>query len=216
MIAIGPGDSAVSTLSRRKAIVELAHYCAEHGFLGGPVEQAVVEGRKYGQLGQSGSSCVELVDCCAFAAGHRSAAINRDEHRGRRPQTDLGWFVPPYRHDGSRIWQPRLEQIRPGDFLCYDYTGSAHACVYLGLDDEGRALTADYGQPGGRIYHCIAREAGGCITLRGRRLDAAIDVDSLSFPEPALAVSEWCAAHGLDVEPWTPAEYLAQQWEQLR
>jgi hypothetical protein len=202
-------DEEELVMSRRRAIVELANHCAEHGDPKGGVAAAVTEGREQGAYANGpGTSCVELVDCVAFATGHRSAAINRDEHLGRRPQTDLGWFAPPYKHEGHRIWRPRLEQLRPGDFLCYDYTGSAHACVFVGVDEAERAITADYGQPGGRIRRCEVREAGGVLTFRGRSVDAAIDVDTLDYPEPALTVGEWLEAHGLEVEPWTPFEYL--------
>lgn len=215
MIAIG--DSAVSKLSRRRAIVELAHYCAAHGELGGPVEQAVVEGRAYGQ-GGPGSSCVELVDCCAFAAGCRAEAINRDENRGRHMQTDLGWFLPGSKHSGSIIHKPHsIEQLKPGDFLGYDFDRGGHTCIYLGQTPDWRALTADAGQPGIRLYECSIGDARGMLTLRGRAVWAAVDVDTLVYPVPALAVADWCKAHGLpDPGPVTPAEYLALQWEQLR
>lgn len=218
------GGSNVPKLSRRRAIVELAHYVTTdgRGAFGHPVQQAVVEGRQYIPKGEpggsSGTSCVELPDCVAFAAGCRAQHILRDEHRGfpadGRP--DLGWFYGKREHTVVR--QPRLEQLKPGDFIGYDFDRGGHIAVYLGRTPDGSALTADYGQwhGGGRTYGCSVDRVGGFLVLRGRRVWASVDADTIVYTGPALAVADWCAEHGLpDPGPVDPVEYLAAEWERL-
>jgi hypothetical protein len=82
-----------------------------------------------------------------------------------------------------RIANPRLTQLKPGDFLIYDYSNSrAHGCVYLGVDERGRAITADAGQPGIALHHCEVDDRGwGALLLRRRPLDFAVDLDSFEF-----------------------------------
>ncbi|OFV81977.1 MAG: hypothetical protein A2Y78_00135 [Acidobacteria bacterium RBG_13_68_16] len=192
---------------RRRAIVELAYYLADHGVYTDPVARAVVEGRDYTR--GPGTSCVELLDCVAFAAGCRAPNINRTEHRGRRPQRDLGWFLHGSGHGGRIRTFPRLSDLQPGDFIGYDFDRGGHAAIYLGAED-GVALTADYGQAkgGGRLYSCPIVE-GARLRLRGRAVWAAVDVDTLTYTAPAQTVAEWCATHGLpDPGPTLPAEYL--------
>jgi hypothetical protein len=212
------GGQTVPKLSRRRAIVELAYYVVTdgRGAFGSPVQQAVVEGRQY-QPGQPGTSCVELPDCVMFAAGCRADCINRDEHHGRHIQRDLGWYLHGSKHDGEVIDSPRLDQLRPGDLIGYDFDRSAHAAIFLGRDGDHVVLTADYGQwhGGGRLYRCSVGQVGPYLTLRGRYVWAAVNVDTLSYEAPALTVGQWCREHGLEVEPWMPAEYLVEQWEEM-
>jgi hypothetical protein len=213
--AMVTGGEQVPKRSRRRAIVELAYYCAEHGDPAGPVAAAVTEGREQRVYAHGpGSSCVELADCVAFAAGCRAKSILRDEHLGfpAEGRPDLGWFYGA--HDWSVEWYPRFEQLKPGDFLGYDFDRGGHICIYCGQDENGLAVTADYGQPGGKVHYCPVG-SGVRVTLRGRQLFAAVDADTIVFTEPALTVAEWCQAHGLDAQPWQPAEYIAQQWEAL-
>jgi hypothetical protein len=211
------GGQTTPKLSRRRAIVELAYYVVAdgRGEFGSPVQQAVVEGRQY-PPGQSGTSCVELPDCVMFATGCRANCINRDEHHGRHIQRDLGWYLPGSKHDGEVVVRPQLDQLRPGDLIGYDFDHGGHAAVFLGRDGD-HVLTADYGQwhGGGRLYRCGVMQAGPYLMLRSRRVWAAVNVDTLSYAAPALTVGQWCKAHRLDIEPWMPAEYLADQWEAL-
>jgi len=204
-------------LDRRRAIVELAAYCAEHGDPAGLVAAAVTEGREQLVYAHGpGSSCVELADCVAFAAGCRAPSILRDEHHGfpHAGRPDLGWFYGV--HDWTVVWGPRAEQLHPGDFLGYDFDRGGHICVYLGREGE-HYVTADYGQPGGRVYKCLAREVRGRLTLRGRAVWAAVDADTIVYTEPAQTVHQWCLTHGLDDPgPWAPAQYIAEQWETMR
>jgi len=209
----------MTELSPRRAIVELAHYVTSEGrgTFGHPVQQAVVEGRQY-PPDQPGTSCVELPDCVAFAAGCRADCINRDEHHGRRVQRDLGWYLHGSKHDGTILDRPTLLQLRPGDFLGYDFDRGGHAAVYLGQLADGRVLTADFGQyhGGGKLYECSVNVYGGFLALRGRRVWAAVSTGTLSFPGPTLTVAEWCAAHALlDPGPVLPADYLTAQWDEL-
>jgi hypothetical protein len=207
----------IPKISRRRTIVELGYYLTSdgRGAFGHPVQQAVVEGRQY-PPSQPGTSCVELPDCIAFAAGCRAEHILRDEHRGF-PSTgrpDLGWFYGERKHTVPRL--PKLEQLRPGDFIGYDFDRGGHIAVYLGQTPDGRALTADFGQwhGGGRQFECSVDSVGDFLMLRGRRVWASVDADTIVYTASALAVADWCSAHGLpDPGPVDPAEYIAQQWE---
>jgi len=202
-----------------EAFAELAYYAAQRGEWDGPVSLAISEGRELEYARGRGSSCVELIDACAYAAGCRDDVINRIEHHGRGPQTGLRWFGPKpggrredcALHSGARLWRPSLAQLEAPAILCFDYLSQlAHVAVFLGLLPDGRALTADYGQPGGRLHMCRVDSALPYrpLKLRGRFVDAAINVSSLTFVARPLTVGEWCASRGLPVEPWTPAEYI--------
>jgi hypothetical protein len=194
---------------RRRAAVELAYFLASEGQPPlGPVAMAVTEGREAAYDRGPGSSCVELVDCVMYAVGCRDEAINRDEHRGRHSQRDLGWYLPGSQHSGRIITHPSAEQLNPGDPIGYDFHRGGHAAIFLGWLPSGRVLTADYGQPGGRIYSCFSDDHYSCLTLRGRVLDASVDLDSLECPGQALTVGEWLESHGMDVRPWVPYELV--------
>lgn len=197
-------------MSPRRAVAELAYYLAGNGgdkF--GPISLAVTEGRirTYEALTPRSTSCGDLLHCVAFAAGCRSDAINRAEHCGWVPGVNLSrWFVPPAT---GRIWKPKREQFQIGDFGCYDYTTPrAHGFVFLGWEGEN-AVTADFGQPGGKLYKAQVREIPGGVAFRGRAVDCIVSLDAVRFDRPAQSVAEWCAARKLpDPGPWMPYEYL--------
>ena len=198
-------------ISPRRAVVELAHHLADHGRdPAGAIHLALTEGRAPGYARIGSTSCGDLLHAVAFAAGCRAPTINRDEHTGWRPGVNLSrWFVPPLPH--PRLWLPGLEDFRPGDFGIYDYTTTrAHGFVFLGTDGAGRAITADFGQPGGKIYQCNVSPSriNGAVHFRGRRVDALVSLDGLSFTAPPETVGEWLTRHGLPVIPWVPYEYL--------
>ena len=199
------------TADRQRRIVELAYHIAKEGQPPtGPVAMAVTEGREQSQYAHGwGSSCVELADCVMFAAGCRAECINRDEHLGRRTQTDLGWYLKGSKHDGKIIHSPKKSDLSPGDLLGYDFYRKehgrgAHAAIFLCWLTDGRALTADYGQPGGRVYKCKITQVGKRLISRGRMLDGVVKTNTLSFPGPCLTVGEWLEFHGLPMTPWVP------------
>jgi len=201
---------------RRRLVVELAAHLAANGREPlGPFSVAVTEGRIAGYLRcePPSSSCGDLLHCVAFAAGYRGPAMNRTEHRGWLPGVNLSrWFVPPLGHD--RKWKPRLADLQPGDFLCYDYTTPrAHGAVFLasGVTPDGVpvALTADYGQPGGALRTCPVQDGATSLLLRGRLVSCAVSLDALAFEADPETVPGWLARHGLPVDPVCPAEYLA-------
>lgn len=197
--------------ARRRLVVELAAHLATHGTDPlGPYSVAVTEGRIAGylRLRPPSSSCGDLLHAVAFAAGYRGAAMNRDEHTGWRAGVNLSrWFVPPLEHE--RTWKPRLADLQPGDFICYDYTlPTAHGAVFLGARD-GVALTADYGQPGGALRTCAVLQGATSLALRGRLVSCSVSLDALTFDAPPETVPGWLARHGLPVEPVCPQEYLA-------
>lgn len=189
---------------RWRNAVELAYYLAINGAdTFGAIHVAVTERRIYQYVKQRSTSCGDLLHCVAYAIGCRSPAVNRAEYKGWKPSVNLSrWFVPPLPHD--RIWRPRLDQIRPGDFLCYDYTSrKAHGLIYLGMTVDGRARTADFGQPGGRLFLCdVAGGNGAPLRFRGRQVDCAVPLRSVATEAPALTVGEWLAAHEIDPAPW--------------
>lgn len=203
----------------RRQIVELAYHLASNG--GDPLSaasKAVTEGRIEGYLKGRSTSCGDLLHCVAFACGNRSNAINRTEHEGWTPGVNLSrWFVPSpskphHPHGGVRHFRPRLEQIKPGDFVCYDYLKnggkSAHGLIVLAIDYKtGDVCTADYGQPGGRIYYVKASQ-GRPMIWRGRSVDCVVDVDTIDWTEAPLNVFEFCVRHGITVDPVVPFEYI--------
>lgn len=200
----------------RRYVTELAAYLATHGSdPRGAISQVVTEGRIDWYLAHRSTSCGDLLHCVAEAAGYRGAALNRASWCGWTPGMNLSrWFIAP-RH--AILVHPRLEDLHPGDFLLEDAHRRnargdylSHVCVYLGRgeSDEGSiALTADFGQPGGRIYECQVR-GDSPITLRGRTLDLAVSLDDLEWTEEPLSVAGFCRAHGLEPQPWVPLEYL--------
>ena len=201
---------------RRRLVVELAAHLATHGTDPlGPYSVAVTEGRIAGylRLRPPSSSCGDLLHAVAFAAGYRGAAMNRDEHTGWRAGVNLSrWFVPPLPHD--RLWKPRIEQLEPGDFLCYDYTlPTAHGAIFLGSGETGSgepvALTADAGQPGIKLRTCTVEQGATALRLRGRLVSCSVSLDALTFDAAPETVPAWLARHGLPVEPVCPLEYLA-------
>jgi len=201
---------------RRRLVVELAaHLATQGGDPLGPHSLAVTEGRikGYQKCKPRSSSCGDLLHCVAFAAGYRGRAMNRDEHTGWISGVNLSrWFAPP--RDHARIWKPRLDDLKPGDFLCYDYTtGAAHGAVFLGsgLTEDGDrvALTADYGQPGGKLHTCRVLQCETSLALRGRVVSCAVSLDALAFEAAPETVLGWLGRHGLPLEPFCPIEYLA-------
>jgi hypothetical protein len=198
-------------------VTELAAYLATHGSdPHGAISQVVTERRIEWYLAHHSTSCGDLLHCVAEACGYRGPALNRASARGWAPGKNLSrWFleelVPVLVH-------PRLEDLHPGDFLLEDAhkrnangVWLSHAAIYLGrgASDAGPiALTADFGQPGGRIYDCQVR-GDSPLTLRGRTLDLAVSLDDLEWTEEPLSVPAFCAAHGLTPQPWVPLEYLA-------
>lgn len=200
------------SISPRRSVVELAHYTASNGADElGEIHMAVTEGRAKWYKNSPSTSCGDLVQACLYAAGCRESWVNREEHEGWRSGQNLSLFVPLFR-GRSAIDRPRIDQLQPGDLgiYDYDYPTRTHGWVYLGLDDRGRAITADFGQPGGRIYHCEVGELSWSriLTLRGRPVDRVIPLDSVTFTEPAETVVEWCARYGLQVLPWQPLEHM--------
>jgi hypothetical protein len=201
---------------RRRLVVELAaHLATQGGDPLGPHSLAVTEGRIKGylKLKPPSSSCGDLLHCVAFAAGYRGPAMNRAEHRGWTSGVNLSrWFVPPLDH--ARTWKPKLADLQPGDFLCYDYTvPSAHGVVFLGsgVTSEGDrvALTADAGQPGIKLRTCPVLQGATSLALRGRVVSCSVSLDALTFEADPETVLGWLARHGLPLEPICPIEYLA-------
>lgn len=207
----------VARLAPVRHIVELAYHLAKHG--GDPLSPAslaVSEGR----IRREGySSCGDLLHCVAEACGHRSPALNRGETWV--PGVNLSrWFVPEgrgYAHGGKRVWKPLLSDIEAGDFGCYDYTSPrAHGFIVLAVDHETSEIcTADYGQPGGRIYYSKVVIGGGHFPalVRGRELSCLIKVDSLPWQEQPIGVTEYCAHHGISLDPVVPFEYIGASYE---
>jgi hypothetical protein len=202
---------------RRRLVVELAAHLATHGTDPlGPFSVAVTEGRIAGYLAckpKPSSSCGDLLHCVAFAAGYRGPAMNRTEHLGWVSQVNLArWFCPPLDH--ARTWNPRLEDLKPGDFLCYDYKlKSAHGAIFLGsgeTEDGARvALTADAGQPGIKLRTCRVLQGATSLALRGRVVSCSVSLDALAFEADPETVLGWLGRHGLPIEPFCPIEYLA-------
>lgn len=201
---------------RRRLVVELAAHLAANGEDPlGPFAHAVTEGRGRGYvaLKPPSTSCGDLLHCVAFAAGYRGPAMNRAECRGWTPGVNLSrWFVPPLTH--ARLWKPRLADLQPGDFLCYDYTTPrAHGAVFLGAGTTPAglrvALTADFGQPGGKLYTCPVQDGATSLLLRGRLVSCAVSLDALAYEADPETVAGWLERHGLPVEPVCPLEYLA-------
>lgn len=206
------GGSAMPKLSVRRAIVELAYYLGQHGEAKDSIAHlAMTEGRA---RESNYSSCGDLIHACLFAAGCRASFVNRDEHHGWRRGENLYLYTTEHQ---ARLTRPRPSDLRPGDACIYDYTErSAHAFIWLGIDHEGRAVTVDGGQPGVKIHRAPIHDVDhGPMLVRGRPLDHALSIDLLPFVAHAKTVGEWCQAHGLNVQPWQPAEYLADQWEDL-
>jgi len=193
----------------RRQIVELAYHLARHGEDPlSPASLAVTEGRIrwYQEIGST--SCGDLLHCVAEACGYRGVALNRGD--SWESEVNLSrWFVPPFAHGGTRIWRPTIDQIKPGDFLCLDYESPrAHGCVLIANNTDW-ITTADFGQPGGHVYadQRVYRDRKSLV-FRGRRIDCAIDVDTLPWAEAAMTVFDFCAEHNVPLEPYTPLEYL--------
>ncbi|MCK9629684.1 MAG: hypothetical protein M0R37_13965 [Bacteroidales bacterium] len=202
--------------ARRRLVVELAaHLATQGGDPLGPFSVAMTEGRiaGYMRLKPPSSSCGDLLHCVAFAAGYRGPAMNRTEHLGWVAGVNLSrWFVPPLDHE--RTWKPKLADLQPGDFICYDYTvPTAHGAVFLGsgVTEAGEpvALTADAGQPGIRLRTCPVLQGATSLALRGRIVSCSVSLDALTFDAEPETVPGWLARHGLPVEPVCPQEYLA-------
>lgn len=200
-------------ISPRRAVVELAHYTAANGADHlGSIHLALTEGRAKWYAHSSSTSCGDLLQACLYAAGCREDWVNREEHEGWRSGQNLSFFVPPFR-GRDQIDYPHLGELEPGDLGIYDYDDPTrtHGWVYLGVDEHGRAITADFGQPGGKIYHCdvgLVPWSRRTTTFRGRPVDRIIQLSSIAFDAEPETVGEWCARHDLEVLPWHPMEHF--------
>lgn len=182
----------------RREIVELAYFAAVNGKRGERVNTLVAEGRDTGAY----SSCGDLLHCCAFVGGMRHPTINRKEYCGWQSQVNLSRWLR---------WnkKPNLDNLLPGDFILLDGdTLSAHGVVVISLSvNRKKITTADYGQPGGKIYNQVTVETlpSGTITFRGRRWTHHFPLNTLQWSERALTVGEWAVEHD--------SQEIADQWQ---
>lgn len=175
--------------------VEFAFHVATHGARGTQINAAVAEGRD--KLNYS--SCGDLLHAMLFACGCREDWINRAEHKGWTSQVNLSRV---FSRKGVVV-NPSLGDIGPG--ACCMYDGSeprAHGFVYL-TRRKSTATTADFGQPGGRVYANVPIvESRGQVFFRGRRVTHVLPLQRVTFAVPALTVGEWLAERGLDERDW--------------
>lgn len=201
-------------ISPLRSFVELVHYAAVEGNdPQGKMHHAITEGRCswYPKVGST--SCGDLVQAGLYAAGCREPWINREEHEGWRQGENLYFLCPPFR-DREQIDKPGLEDFDLGDIGVYDYEDPprTHTWVYLGLDEQSRAITADGGQPGIRVRHCAIGQApwGRVLTFRGRPVDRIIKFRSIKFTAEPELVGHWCYRYGLRLSPPQPLEHFSR------
>lgn len=177
----------------RREVVELAYFAAEHGARGSRVNELVTEGRDVGRY----SSCGDLAQCVLYVGGHRGPAINRAEFRGWKTGANISALWKLWERNAAGRFVTDIGRLLPGDLLLLDGNGpSAHVCVAITMrDDRTELLTADYGQPGGKLHRCpITRMKSGGVQIRGRRWTHHISLASVVWSAPALTVGEWAIA----------------------
>lgn len=207
-------------ISHRRCACELGHYLAYHGkdqF--GAIHMAVTEGRARDYEKWGSTSCGDLLHTINYAMGCRMMApfVNREEHDGWESGENLYVFIPPFHKKLRRLHSPKITDLKLGDQIVYDYDDprKTHGAIFGGITHGGKALTFDFGQPGGKVYECEIVEKWGTTYLRGRPLDFAIDLDSYELTEPAETVLEWCTRNELPFKPDMPLQYMVKQWRTL-
>lgn len=180
----------------RREMVELAAFAAEHGCRGSVANRLVTEGRDV----KSYSSCGDLVHACLYACGCRGSWINRVEHGGWKSGVNLSRLWHLWQRDDAGRFIARLAWLLPGDFILLDGdTPRAHVCVVVSVsDDRTRMVTADYGQPGGKLLRDLPINvtAAGTTIIRGRRWTHHASLSDVPWAEPAQTVGDWALARG--------------------
>jgi hypothetical protein len=112
-----------------------------------PIYRKIVEGRTWAKY----SSCADLAHWLYYRLGVRRPFVNRDEHRGWKSQVNIGRlaFLPT-----DLAFRPDADvRLEPGDVtIVWNSEKTLDAHVSVVIDHVGEVvLTADYGQPGGKL-----------------------------------------------------------------
>lgn len=182
------GGHFLDDLQRRELACRLARHGVngEHGrAVGDPVHEEITQGRmrQWEEAMKAGagwaqkmvySSCGDLVHWVLWRLGVRSPSPNRDV-----PEDNLRWTVGANlaRLNGAAAWRAAGggREPQPGDMLHLDQH-DGHVCVLLEWGDV--VVTADYGQPYGRLRRRDrTADGGGGWRLNGKRLTGWLDLD---------------------------------------
>jgi hypothetical protein len=177
----------------RKLLVSLYEYACD-GSRGAPQGSArymeIVEGRRYDLCNPPSSSCGDQPHWGLYMAGIRLDWINRDAHTGWTYGTKAnGWrnnITTLYHDTFNQLAEPWRDGMRfePGDAGgIWDDSRPNHTHVFCVIDqgDDGVLLTAEYGQPGGKLLTRAIRDGRLCtqrpggIFKKGRMIQFRLD-----------------------------------------
>jgi hypothetical protein len=163
----------------------------EHG---DPVYDWVTEWRDGGDWY---SSCADLAHWVLYRIGVRSSWINRQEHNGfvvGAGVSRLCWKAPAFSPSGS-------ESLLAGDIVvtwAKPDTSDAHVSVVIEHEREaGRLLSADYGQPGGKLRTRPCRAIGSRIILGTKDIRRVVRLERIVNTAPMVGAEELPDSWGL-------------------
>lgn len=146
-----------------------------------PFYRRVIEGRSNVRGGVDRySSCGDLCHWMLFRLGVRSDWINRNENSGWKMVVNTSRLIGHQRREAEDI--NGKTQFESGDIIMVGHAhdpwnSGVHVCVFLeDLGDE--FLTADYGQPGGKLCRRKVKR-GKHLTIGSRRAMRVLRLDKV-------------------------------------